>query len=107
MLVTQSCPALYNPMNYNLLGFSVQGILQARILEWAAIPFSKGSSQPRDQTQVSCIAGEFFTMWATREAPEREERQAEDIKKRWQEYTEELYKKIFTTQIIMMIWSLI
>ena len=45
------------------------GILQARILEWVAMPSSKGSSQPRDQTQVSYIAGGFFTFWATREAP--------------------------------------
>ena len=51
-------------------GFSVHGILQARILEWVAIPFSRGSYQPRDQTQVSCTAGRFFTIWATREAPE-------------------------------------
>ena len=43
------------------------GILQARILEWVAMPFSTGSSQPRDQTQVSCIAGRFFTNWATSE----------------------------------------
>ena len=47
---------------------SVLGILQARILEWIAIPFSRGSSQPRDQTQASLIAGRFFTIWATREA---------------------------------------
>ena len=47
----------------------VHEILQARILEWVAFPLSRGSSQPRDQTQVSCIAGEFFTVWATREAP--------------------------------------
>ena len=46
------------------------GILQARILEWVAISFSRGSSQPRDQSQVSCIAGGFFTFWATREAQE-------------------------------------
>ena len=46
------------------------GILQARILEWVAIPFSRGSSQPRDRTQVSCIADGFFTIWATREAQE-------------------------------------
>ena len=44
------------------------GILQARILEWVAFPFSGGSSQPRDRTQVSHIAGGFFTSWATREA---------------------------------------
>src|SRR5574337_612499 len=43
-------------------GSSVHGILRARILEWVAIPFSRGSSQPRDQTQVSCIAGSFFTI---------------------------------------------
>ena len=45
------------------------GILQARILEWVAIPFSRGSSQPRDRTQVSCIAGRFYTVWASRKAP--------------------------------------
>ena len=49
------------PMDSSLPGSSVHGILQARILEWVAIPFSRGSSQPRDRTQVSCIAGEFFT----------------------------------------------
>ena len=49
-------------------GFSVNGVLQARILGWAAMPFNRGSSQPRDQSQVSCIAGRFFTTWATREA---------------------------------------
>ena len=58
--VTQSCPILCDPMDY--------GILQDRILEWVAVPFSRGSSQPRDQTQISCIAGRFFTSWATREA---------------------------------------
>ena len=46
---------------------TVQGILQARVLEWAAFPFSRGSSRPRDCTQVSHIAGGFFTSWATRE----------------------------------------
>ena len=61
--VTQSCPTLCNPMDY-----TVHGIFQARLLEWVAVPFSRGSSQPRDQTQVSDIAGEFFTRWATREA---------------------------------------
>ena len=55
---------------YSLPGSSVHGILQARILEWVAVPFSRGSSQPRDQTQVSCIASGFFTVWATREAQE-------------------------------------
>ena len=56
-------------MNYILPSSSVHGVLQARILEWVAMPFSRGSSQPRDQTQVSCTADRFFTSWATREAP--------------------------------------
>ena len=68
VLVTQSCPTLSDPMNCSPPGSSVSGILQARILEWVAIPFSRGSSQPRDWTWVSCIAGRFFTIWATREA---------------------------------------
>ena len=54
--VTQSCPGLWDPM-----GYAVHGILQARILEWVAFPFSRGSSQPRDRTHVSRIAGGFFT----------------------------------------------
>ena len=61
--VAQSCPTLGDPMIY-----TAHGILQARILEWVAFPFSRGSPQPRDQTQVSHIAGGFFTSWATREA---------------------------------------
>ena len=60
--VTQSCPTLCDPMDYSLPGSSVHGISQARILQWVAIPFSKGSSQPRDRTQVSCIAGRRFTL---------------------------------------------
>ena len=48
--------------------WTVHGILQARILEWVAFPFSRGSSRPRNWTRVSCIAGGFFTSWATREA---------------------------------------
>ena len=63
--VAQSCPALCDPIDY-----TVHGILQARILEWVAFPFSRGSSQPRDQAQVSCTAGGFFTSRATREAQE-------------------------------------
>ena len=64
VLVTQSCPNLYGSMDCSLPGSSVHGILQARILEWVAISFSRGSSQPRDWTQVSCIAGRFLTIWA-------------------------------------------
>ena len=58
-----------NPMDCSLPGFSVHGILQARILGWVAISFSRGSSQPRNRTQVSSIAGRFFTDWAMWEAP--------------------------------------
>ena len=50
------------------IGYTVHGILQARIPQWVAFPFSRGSSQPRDRTQVSCIASVFFTHWATKEA---------------------------------------
>ena len=65
VLVAQLCPTLCNPMDCGLPGISVHGILQARILEWVTIPFSRGSSWPRDWTQVSHIAGRFFTIWAT------------------------------------------
>ena len=56
------------PMDCSLPGFSVHGILQARLLEWLAIPFSRGSSQPWDWTQTSCTEGSFYTIWTTREA---------------------------------------
>ena len=49
-------------------GSSVHGTRQARILEWVAIPFSREASQPKDWTRLSCTAGKFFTIWATREA---------------------------------------
>ena len=65
VLVAQSGLTLCNPMDCGLPGSSVHGILQARIQEWAAISFSRGSSPPRDRTQVFCIAGRFFTIWAT------------------------------------------
>ena len=66
--VAQSCWTLCNLMDHSLPGSAVHGIFQARILEWAAISFSRGSSQPRDRTWVSCIADRRFTVWATREA---------------------------------------
>ena len=66
--VAQSCPTLCNPMDSSLPGSAVHGISQARILEWAAISFSRGSSQSRDGTRVSYIADRHFTIWATREA---------------------------------------
>ena len=65
----QSCPTLCNPMDCSPPGSSVHGILQARVLEWVAISFSRGSSPPRDRTQVSCIEGRLFTLWTTREVP--------------------------------------
>ena len=68
VLAAQSCLTLCNPMDCSPPGSSVHGILQARILEWVAILFSRESSWPRYQTQVLCIAGGFFTIWATREA---------------------------------------
>ena len=70
VLVAQACPTLCDPMDYSLPGSSVIKILQARILEWIAIPFSRGFFQPRDQTWVTCITGKFSTLSATREAPD-------------------------------------
>ena len=66
--VAQSCLTLCNPMDY-----TAHGILQARILEWVAFPFSRGSSQPRGGTQVFRTAGRFFTTLATREAQKKVE----------------------------------
>ena len=67
VLVAQSCLTICDPCSQP--GSSVHEIFQARILEWVAIFFSRGASWPRDQTHVSYIAGRFFTIWATREAP--------------------------------------
>ena len=69
--VTQSCPTLCDPMDCSQPGSSVHGIHQARVLEWVAIPFSRGFSQSRDQIQGSHIASGFFIIWATREAQRR------------------------------------
>ena len=66
VLVTQSCLTLCDLIDCSPQGSSVLWILQARILEWVAIPFFRGSSQPRDWMQVSPIAGGFFTVWATK-----------------------------------------
>ena len=63
-----ACPTLCDPMDFSLPGSSLYGILQARILAWTVILFSRGSSWPRGQTYISCITGRFFTIWATREA---------------------------------------
>ena len=67
VVVAQSCPSLCDPNSYTPPGSSAHGILQARILEWVAIPFSTGFSWPRARTWVSYVAGRFFTVWATRE----------------------------------------
>ena len=72
MLVTQSCPTLYDPMDCSLPGFSVHGIFQARKLEWVAISFSRESSwrfNLQALNLVSCIADRFLTIWATRGVP--------------------------------------
>ena len=66
--VAQSCPTLCDPVDCSLPGSSVHGILQARILEWVTISFSRGSSRPGDWTRVSRIGGRCFNLWATREA---------------------------------------
>ena len=63
VLVAKLCPTLCDPMDCGLPGSSVNGTLQARILEWVAIPFSRGSSWLRDWTWISCTAGRFFTVW--------------------------------------------
>ena len=68
MLVTQTCLTLIDPMGCSLSGSSVCGILQARILVWVSIPFSRGSSRPRDWTWISRCAGRFLAIWATRGA---------------------------------------
>ena len=68
--VPESCLALCDPMVCSLPGSSVHGILQARILKWVAISFSRESSWPRDWIQVSCITGGFYTIWPTWEAQE-------------------------------------
>ena len=65
--VYQLCPKLCNPMDCSPPGSSIHGILQARVLEWGAITFSRGSAWPRDQTQVPHIISRHFTIWATRE----------------------------------------
>ena len=64
VLVIHWRPALCDPVDCSPLGSTVHGILQARVLEWVAIPFFRVSSQPRDRAQVFCFAGRFFTIWA-------------------------------------------
>ena len=68
-VLTHNSESQHQPSLLIAITYSVHGILQVRVLEWVAIPLSGGSPQPRDWTWVSCIAGRFFTIWATREAP--------------------------------------
>ena len=70
VLVAQLCLTLCDSVDCSPPGSFVHVILQARMLEWVAVSFSRGSSQHRDQTQVSLFAGRFFTVWATKEAGE-------------------------------------
>ena len=65
ILITQSCLIICDPMDCSPRGSSVHGIFQARVLEWVVISFCTGSSRHRNRTRVSCIAGGFFTNWAT------------------------------------------
>ena len=74
VLVTQSCLTLRKPTDCSPPGSSVHSISQARVLEWVAITFSRGSSRPRDQTQVSRMAGKFFTVWAPRKSSSEDHR---------------------------------
>ena len=67
-LITQSSPTLCDPRDCSPPGSSAHGILEARILEWVAVPSSRGSSQPWDQTRVSHITGRFFSIWAPKGA---------------------------------------
>ena len=69
--VAQSCPTLCDPVDCSLPRSSIHGIFQARVLEWVAISFSRGSSWPRDWTRVSHIVGRRLTVWATREVPDK------------------------------------
>ena len=70
-LVTQSCPTVWDPVDCNPPGSSFHGILQARILEWVAISFSRGSSWPRDRTWISLFSWQILYHWATWEALHR------------------------------------
>ena len=98
-------------MDCSLAGSSVRGILQARILEWVTVPFSRGSSpgRGRDQTQVSCIAGRFFTVWATKEVYEEELRVLGCAQ--WVHYYYlvsfdcfPLFMHVLTSLIILILW---
>ena len=67
LLFAQSRPTLWDPMDWSPSGSSIHGILHARILGWVSLPFFRWSSWARDRIQLSCIAGWFFSIWATGE----------------------------------------
>ena len=78
-LETNSPQGSVDPMDYSLPGFSIHGIFQARVLEWVAISFFRGSSRPRDQTWVSLIVGRCYTVWATREVHVKVKAESEKV----------------------------
>ena len=86
VLVAQSCPTLCNFKDCGLAGSSVHGILRARIMEWAAISFSRRSSRHMDRFWVSCIVGGFFTNWATREWEKCKSKLQWGITSHWSEW---------------------
>ena len=96
-LVSQLCRTLCDPWTVARQAPLSMGILQATILEWVAMPSSRGSSQPRDQTQASLIAGGFFAIWATRETPIQRKKRGVRRRKHFKiqfQYTE--YTKVLT-----------
>ena len=99
----QSCPTLCDPMECSLPGFSVHGIFKAIVLEWIAISFSRGSSQPRDWTQVSRIVDRCFTVWATREVPGKK-RKRDLLNRFWGRILQVSYRGLFIQQIYL--WTL-
>ena len=86
VLGTHSCPTLLPPHDCSLPGSSVHGLLQTEIREWVTIPFSRGSSQARDQTWVSCMAGRFFTIWATSKGRLCTVGKGSNIRARWERW---------------------
>ena len=84
ILVTQSCPIFCDPMDCSLIGSSIHGILQAKILEWVVMSFFRWSSWPRNWIRFSCTAGRFFTVSATREACRRKEREFHSSRPCWE-----------------------
>ena len=83
VLIAQPCPTLCDPMDCSLLGSSVHGIFQSRILEWVAIPFLRGSYWPRDWTQVACIAVRFFYHLSHRGSPVRQWQMKDEEEGKW------------------------